>query len=408
MRELERLSRRWRGTIVGAPTRLDELLPAWPSTASAAAARPSAAHVPGRGSGRPRLRVGAAWPRETAPPVRSPSPSSVSSWPSAARRSGEAAAPAREHRSGARRLHAAALVVPLVADDEARSVPCRSRLASGPRVSMPTSATSRPRSQARPRWRSRSAADRPPDRTKPIKDLFEDLHHQAAPAVGLRGTRPRPRHATSTEPHVVTARGLPGRRAAAEPPRSVAAGASSCAGARLPRIAVRPPRRRACGAWCPAARRRRDAGSRNGWGTSRPAAPSATAGASGVSNPCDGVGRLPPRGFEESAAGRAAAAPVSAEPGAVSFDDLGAYKYLLRVAADDRVRDRHGEALRRLPDYDRGIARSCCARWRSSCASAATSRRRRRRSYVHPNTLRQRLRRIAGPHRPRCRRTTTG
>ena len=44
----------------------------------------------------------------------------------------------------------------------------------------------------------------------------------------------------------------------------------------------------------------------------------------------------------------------------VSFDDLGAYKYLLRVAQDGRVRDRRGEALKWLAEYDAAIARNCC------------------------------------------------
>ena len=72
----------------------------------------------------------------------------------------------------------------------------------------------------------------------------------------------------------------------------------------------------------------------------------------GVSDPCQGPATFA-TGFEEADHAVAAAALVSADPGVVGFDDLGAYKYLLRVAQDGRVRDRRGEALQRLAEYDR-------------------------------------------------------
>ncbi len=99
-------------------------------------------------------------------------------------------------------------------------------------------------------------------------------------------------------------------------------------------------------------------------------------------------------GFEEADHAVAAAALVSADPGVVGFDDLGAYKYLLRVAQDGRVRDRRGEALQRLAEYDRRhqaqllLTLEEYLRRRGNIAAAAQT------LYVHPNTLRQRLRRI--------------
>jgi DNA-binding PucR family transcriptional regulator len=78
----------------------------------------------------------------------------------------------------------------------------------------------------------------------------------------------------------------------------------------------------------------------------------------------------------------------------VTFDDLGPYKYLLRVSQEGLVRDRHADALRRLLEYDRArqaqLVRTLeeYLRQRGRVASTAAA------LYVHPNTLRQRLRRI--------------
>ena len=72
----------------------------------------------------------------------------------------------------------------------------------------------------------------------------------------------------------------------------------------------------------------------------------------GLSNRCNGPGSYP-NGFSEADHAVAAASVVSSEPGVVGFDDLGAYKYLLKVSQDGRVRDRRGEALQQLADYDR-------------------------------------------------------
>ena len=113
----------------------------------------------------------------------------------------------------------------------------------------------------------------------------------------------------------------------------------------------------------------------------------------GVSDPCQGPATFA-TGFEEADHAVAAAALVSADPGVVGFDDLGAYKYLLRVAQDGRVRDRRGEALQRLAEYDRRhqaqllLTLEEYLRRRGNIAAAAQT------LYVHPNTLRQRLRRI--------------
>jgi DNA-binding PucR family transcriptional regulator len=79
----------------------------------------------------------------------------------------------------------------------------------------------------------------------------------------------------------------------------------------------------------------------------------------------------------------------------VPFDELGPYKYLLRLALESGGRDRHGERLGALLDYDRTHRSQLFRtleeyyRHRGRIAPTAAS------LYIHPNTLRQRLTRIA-------------
>jgi DNA-binding PucR family transcriptional regulator len=80
--------------------------------------------------------------------------------------------------------------------------------------------------------------------------------------------------------------------------------------------------------------------------------------------------------------------------GAMSYGDLGAYKYLVRLPLDEAPNDRHCEAVERLMEYDR--------RRRSQLVETLEQYLRDRRSiattaralFIHPNTLRQRLERI--------------
>ena len=80
--------------------------------------------------------------------------------------------------------------------------------------------------------------------------------------------------------------------------------------------------------------------------------------------------------------------------GALCYEDLGAYKYLVRFTADDVPRDALYRGVEQLLDYD--VRRQThlvdtleqfLTNWRSIGASA-------RALYIHPNTLRQRLSRI--------------
>jgi purine catabolism regulator len=85
---------------------------------------------------------------------------------------------------------------------------------------------------------------------------------------------------------------------------------------------------------------------------------------------------------------------VTGEHGVMSYDELGPYKYLLRMSLDGGVRDSHRDAVARLAEYDRqrqtALMRTLeeFLRRRGNISATAAA------LYIHPNTLRQRLRRI--------------
>jgi DNA-binding PucR family transcriptional regulator len=113
----------------------------------------------------------------------------------------------------------------------------------------------------------------------------------------------------------------------------------------------------------------------------------------GVSSICSGAAALA-QGFEEARHALLGAAVMRRDRGVVSYDDLGAYKYLLRIALDPGARDSTIDAVAKLAAYDRERSASLLTtleeflgrRGNISATSEAL--------YVHPNTLRQRLRRI--------------
>ncbi len=113
----------------------------------------------------------------------------------------------------------------------------------------------------------------------------------------------------------------------------------------------------------------------------------------GVSSPCSGIEAYA-TGFEEALQAVSAAPVVQERAAVVTFDDLGPYKYLLRVSQEGLVRDRHADALRRLLEYDRArqaqLVRTLEEYLRQRGNVSATAQA----LYVHANTLRQRLRRI--------------
>lgn len=113
----------------------------------------------------------------------------------------------------------------------------------------------------------------------------------------------------------------------------------------------------------------------------------------GVSNVCTGADACV-AGFAE-ARQAARALPVLRPRGRhLRYDELGVYKYLLRVPPGERVRDSHADALRVLAEHDARrnaqLLQTLEEFLRQRGHVGATARA----LYVHPNTLRQRLRRI--------------
>jgi DNA-binding PucR family transcriptional regulator len=113
----------------------------------------------------------------------------------------------------------------------------------------------------------------------------------------------------------------------------------------------------------------------------------------GVSNPCTGAASFP-AGFEEARHALLGTTVLRGKPVAMTYDELGAYKYLLRMSLDAGVRDTHREAVARLAEYDEQRSTALLTtleellRRRGNISGTAEA------LYVHPNTLRQRLRRI--------------
>jgi GAF domain-containing protein len=114
----------------------------------------------------------------------------------------------------------------------------------------------------------------------------------------------------------------------------------------------------------------------------------------GVSSVCQGEAAFAD-GFTEAQQALLGTVVLSGEPSVLAYEDLGAYKYLLRVALDGGIRDATVDAVSKLAEYDeqRGsqlvtTLEEFLRRHGSISATSETL-------YVHPNTLRQRLRRIA-------------
>ena len=113
----------------------------------------------------------------------------------------------------------------------------------------------------------------------------------------------------------------------------------------------------------------------------------------GVSSVCQGEAAFA-EGFAEAQQALVGTAVLGGESAVLAYDDLGAYKYLLRVAVDGGVRDATVDAVGKLAEYDAQRGAQLLATLeeflRRHGSISATSEA----LYVHPNTLRQRLRRI--------------
>jgi GAF domain-containing protein len=113
----------------------------------------------------------------------------------------------------------------------------------------------------------------------------------------------------------------------------------------------------------------------------------------GVSSVCKGASTFQ-AGFEEAGHALLGTAVIQATPGVMTYEELGPYKYLLRMSLDSAVRDSQRDLVATIAEYDRQRQTSLLRtleeflRRRGSISATAEA------LYVHPNTLRQRLRRI--------------
>jgi GAF domain-containing protein len=83
-----------------------------------------------------------------------------------------------------------------------------------------------------------------------------------------------------------------------------------------------------------------------------------------------------------------------ADGGAVSYEGLGAYKYLVHLELDDAPHDRYRQSVEELIEYDRrrgARLMETLERFLADRGSVAASA---RALYIHPNTVRQRLERV--------------
>jgi GAF domain-containing protein len=113
----------------------------------------------------------------------------------------------------------------------------------------------------------------------------------------------------------------------------------------------------------------------------------------GVSAPGRGVAESR-QALREAARAAQIARTLRSAGGALGYEQLGAYKYLVHLRLDDSPRDRHWTAVEALLAHDRqrrtallDTLEEFLARRRSVADTARTL-------YIHPNTLRQRLGRI--------------
>jgi GAF domain-containing protein len=113
----------------------------------------------------------------------------------------------------------------------------------------------------------------------------------------------------------------------------------------------------------------------------------------GTSNVCADLAGFR-AGFEEAAQALVGTRLLQGHPALLMYDDLGVYKYLLRLSLDESTRDRQHESIARLSDYDERHSTSLVATLEEFLSRRGSISGTARALHIHPNTLRQRLRRI--------------
>jgi GAF domain-containing protein len=114
----------------------------------------------------------------------------------------------------------------------------------------------------------------------------------------------------------------------------------------------------------------------------------------GASNVCQGAASFP-AGFEEARHALIGSMVLDGKHLLMTYDELGPYKYLLPMSLDGDIRDSYRDAVDRLAAYDAERSASLVLtleeflRRRGNISATSEA------LFVHPNTLRQRLRRIS-------------
>jgi GAF domain/PucR C-terminal helix-turn-helix domain/GGDEF-like domain len=98
-------------------------------------------------------------------------------------------------------------------------------------------------------------------------------------------------------------------------------------------------------------------------------------------------------GLEEAGHALAGSTILRGKPPLLTYEELGAYKYLLRMPLDSS-RDRHRAAIARIAEYDNAHSTALLATLEEFLSRRGTITATAEALYIHPNTLRQRLRRI--------------
>jgi GAF domain-containing protein len=113
----------------------------------------------------------------------------------------------------------------------------------------------------------------------------------------------------------------------------------------------------------------------------------------GLSSECAGIGAFA-AGFEEANQALLGAKVLGRAGAVVTFDDLGAYTYVLRIAAHGGGRDATVDAVGRIAAYDSERGTSLFATLEAFLERRGSINATSDALFIHPNTLRQRLRRI--------------
>ena len=100
------------------------------------------------------------------------------------------------------------------------------------------------------------------------------------------------------------------------------------------------------------------------------------------------------RGYREARDAATIGRALLGDGGAIPFSQLGAYRYLVHIAAEDAPHDRMRAAVDRLIDYDRKRRTALLDTLERYLAERRSVIESARALFIHPNTLRQRLGRI--------------